>query len=175
MNLKRTLLTAIMAAVPVTMVLAGEAKSGKDIRVGDLVRGLTQVAAENGPETAARVASQLDRSAAAGRSDSLLTEGAAVEILRSLGLDARTAAPVRNVSQGKLDAILLNASSAMAGAARGASAGAPPTTSASLDDCLTQANHGLCVECCKATGLRANACAKACFVINKPSPSEPLP
>jgi hypothetical protein len=45
----------------------------------------------------------------------------------------------------------------------------------SLSDCQALANHGQCVNCCKQLGGSPNTCAKDCFVINKPSASEPLP
>jgi hypothetical protein len=177
MTLKRTLLTALIAAgCSAALVVAAEPRTGaRSATAGDLVRGLARAAEAAGPEVAGSVTARLELAVPVGRADALLTEALAVDILRAVGVDASTRTPDRLVSQDRLGSLLAGAAGGLSGAA--AAWGGSPVSAqpATLADCFTRANHGQCVECCKAMGLRANTCAKSCFVINKPSPSEPLP
>lgn len=175
MKTKLAFLTTLTAVALTALIFAGDARAGaRAATVGDLVSGLTRVAEASGPEAARRVSTDLERNLGGGRGALPLTEGVAVDLLRSIGIEAGTTTPGRIVSQGRLGALLRGAAdsitSTSASPARGSS-----VTPSTLDDCFTRSNHGRCVECCKETGIRANACAKACFVINKPSPSEPVP
>jgi hypothetical protein len=176
MTLKRTLLTALIAACcSAALVVAAEPRTGaRSATAGDLVRGLARAAEAAGPEVAGSVTARLQLAVPDGRGDALLTEALAVDILRAVGVDASTRTPDRLVSHDRLGSLLAGAAGGLSGAAAwgGSPVSAQPAT---LADCFTRANHGQCVECCKAMGLRANTCAKSCFVINKPSPSEPLP
>lgn len=47
----------------------------------------------------------------------------------------------------------------------------PPN--ADLSVCLSERNHGHCVNCCKDLGSPANACAHFCRDVEPPSPSTP--
>ena len=42
-------------------------------------------------------------------------------------------------------------------------------------ECLSSQNRGSCVNCCKATGAEASACAHFCHANVPPSPSDPEP
>jgi hypothetical protein len=42
-------------------------------------------------------------------------------------------------------------------------------------ECLTSANRGVCVNCCKATGAASSDCAHFCHSNVPPSPSNPEP
>ncbi|MBI1950667.1 MAG: hypothetical protein HYS34_04805 [Acidobacteria bacterium] len=105
-----------------------------------------------------------------------ITEAGAVVLLRSLGVEVTTSTPGRTLSRQQADALVVKFkySLAAASAMREVAPGHLPVP-ASMDDCLVEKNHGLCVECCKALGGGGSTCAKACHVINKPSASEPLP
>ena len=108
-----------------------------------------------------------------------MTEARAVALLRDLGLAVTSSAPDREVSIGRAASFIRQAEGLLAppgGATLSStSSDEPGRTPASLDDCFALRNHGACVVCCRETGLSANNCAKNCFVINRPSPSEPLP
>ena len=174
MTLKKMLCTTLVAAASIMLVTAAEpAGAARNATAGDLARGLERVAGAGGSEASSRLIAQLQLAVPAGRAEALLTEGLAVDILRAVGLEASTRTPDRLVSQDRLGSLLIGFTDGLASAAVAARGGAPRPES--LDDCFALANHGQCVECCKALGNRANTCARACFVINKPSPSEPLP
>ena len=98
-----------------------------------------------------------------------LTEKTLSDVLDFYGVNVKPGSD-RTVSPAKAEsALLLMTSTASATSKAG------PAPSVTLDDCLALANHGQCVVCCKNLGGTANTCAKQCFAINKPSPSEPLP
>jgi hypothetical protein len=108
-----------------------------------------------------------------------MTEARAVALLRDLGLAVTSSTPDREVSIDRAASFIRQAEGLLAppGGATLSSTSSddPGRTPASLDDCFALRNHGACVVCCRETGLSANNCAKNCFVINRPSPSEPLP
>jgi hypothetical protein len=164
---KRALLVIMMTAVPLA-ALAGPAKSAdRVVTVGEFAIMLASARGE-APSLEASKAVQLMVQAGVplpADPSQPLTERALADVLDFYGVKV-TGTADRAVSQGKATAALLS----VAGAA-GAAAPGP----ASLDDCLNRPNHGQCVVCCKEMGGRANTCAKFCFAINKPSPSEPLP
>ncbi len=107
-----------------------------------------------------------------------LTEGIAAALLRDLGLQVVAVNSERPVSRARAASIIGRASGLLVPGDdvdfTGASRGGSPAP-ASVDDCLVLRTHGACVNCCKQTGAAARTCAKLCFVINKQSPSEPLP
>jgi hypothetical protein len=154
-----------------TAFAAEAGRAAGRVTVGDLAAGLVQAAEMGGSEAARRAAADLQKSLVAGNLHLPLTEGLAANLLRGIGVAASTSTPDRFVSQARLETLLHAAANSLANPAAATRDASPAT----LDDCLMESNHGHCVVCCKALGLRANSCAKACFVINKPSPSEPLP
>jgi hypothetical protein len=174
MSLHRLAAIILVAATATGMTLAAPARGAADrATVADLASGLVRMAeADGGAEAGRRLAADLQQTMLAGHGSLPLTERLAVDILRGIGVAASTSAPERFVSPERLEGLLSAAASGLGGQAATPAAGVAP---ASLDDCLMRPNHGQCVICCKALGLRANSCAKLCFAINKPSPSEPLP
>ena len=107
-----------------------------------------------------------------------MRESLAVALLRELGLEVTTSTPDREVSIERAAAFIRQAEGLLqpAGGAPVSSASRGPGGSpASIDDCFFLRNHGACVVCCLEGGFPGSTCAKLCFVINKPSPSEPLP
>jgi hypothetical protein len=142
--------------------------------IGGFAAQLALLSSRGGAPAAGAAEILIESGSAAGRARAPLTEGAAAAMLKSVGIDAGTSAPGRLVSEGRAAALVRLVADRL-GAAGGAGPTAAQASPATLDDCLVLRNHGECVTCCKAEGLSASSCAKACFVINKPSPSEPLP
>jgi hypothetical protein len=101
-----------------------------------------------------------------------LNERKLTEIMDFYGVNARTASPEKSVSQAKAQSALTLMAAGLQSMAEVSAAGPSPQ---SMSDCEALANHGQCVNCCKQLGGSPNTCAKDCFVINKPSPTEPLP
>ena len=143
------------------------------------------------PPTVAELASELARAAGGGAPagdlgerllrragvaqtpNAALTEGAAAVMLRDLGIQAGTTRPASLVSREKMVALVRLAGEHAE--LRSPAVSSSRVSPATLDDCLALRNHGECVNCCRGEGLSSSACAKECFAINKPSPSEPLP
>jgi len=170
-----SILTVILAVTALSGTLAApKSDSGPAMTLGEFSRSLLETLQVSGVQVSEKA--PLIRGVVAGREQAPLTEGLAITLLGAVGLEASTTTPGRQVGQARAQA-LLRSVSGQAELLRGystAAAGAT-TTRGSIEPCLTLANHGQCVECCKDQGMAANSCAKACFVINKPSPSEPLP
>ncbi|MGH9750386.1 MAG: hypothetical protein ACRD5D_00100 [Candidatus Polarisedimenticolia bacterium] len=156
-----------MTAIPLA-VFAGQAK-GKDpaITVGKFAVMLN--AATGGRSLEAGKAMEALTKAGVplrGSLDQPLTERMLADVLAYYDVKA-TGAADRSVSEGKARSALLLAGGSLASAAS--------IVPADIDICLQESNHGQCVGCCKSQGGTANSCARVCFAINKPSPSEPLP
>lgn len=142
------------------------------VTAGDLSRDLSAVARSVG---AVAISERLSGLAATGGEGAPLTEAGAVAMLNRAGFAASTSNPTRPLTRDRADALVRQFRAWAVGAA---SHGTSATTGVVPDDvetCFDETNHGQCVACCKALGGSASGCAKACFVINKPSPSEPLP
>ena len=103
-----------------------------------------------------------------------LTESGAVDLLRIAGVAASTNHPDRVLTRERANALLREFTASLGAHGRPGTARATGV-SADVDTCFQEKNHGLCVDCCKGLGGSASSCAKACFIINKPSASEPLP
>jgi len=172
---KASILTVILAVAALSVASAApKSDSGPAMTLVDFSRSLLETLQNSGVQTSATAS--LVRGVIAGREQTPLTEGVAVTLLGVVGLEASTTTPGRQIDQARAQA-LLRSVSGQADSLRGYSSAAASATSTqgSIDPCLSLANHGQCVKCCKDQGMPANSCAKACFVINKPSPSEPLP
>ncbi len=151
--------------------MAAAASSSKSVTVADLQKTLVPVVARNWsitPEQASRMLSRPNLGA-----KSVLTEGAAVDIFRSLGVEASTKQPNRPVTTQKLEALVQRFETGFQSASSATRPGGD--LPGGVDVCYQAANHGKCVECCKDLGGSPSLCAKGCFVINRPSASEPLP
>jgi hypothetical protein len=105
-----------------------------------------------------------------GNPKAVLSEEKLAEILGFYGVKVTTSSPDQGVSRAKAGSALLLLGGSMASAAT--SPGPGPST---LEDCLVNANHGDCTNCCKALGGEAPTCAKFCQQIMKGSVGEPLP
>ena len=111
---------------------------------------------------------------------SLLTEGTAASLLRSMGLEVFSVSPDGVVSADRAAAFVGLAEGLLLPGAPAGLAGFSMTAGpgpGSLDDCIAASrNHGVCVNCCKDLGTAANACTRFCVSFTgKPSPSEPIP
>jgi hypothetical protein len=163
-----------MAAVPMAVVSAGqtqEKKGSAPLTVGDFA---VMLARTTGPVRALETKSATDALVKAGvplgNLNATLSEEKLAEILGHYGVRVTTTAPGQAVSQAKAGSSLLLLGGNMASAA--SSTGPAPS---SLEDCLINANHGECTNCCKALGGDPNTCAKFCQQIMKGSNGEPLP
>jgi hypothetical protein len=170
MTLRPFTVAGAVLLVAVT-VAAAAASSSKTVTVADLQKTLVPAVARTWsvtPEQAARMLSRPNLDAT-----SVLTEGAAVDIFKGLGVEASTKQPDRPLTTQKLGALVQRFETGF----QSASAATRPAGQlpGGVEVCYQAANHGKCVECCKDLGGSASLCAKSCFVINKPSASEPLP
>jgi hypothetical protein len=168
----RTSISAwVVAVMTISVVVAAPDKPVARITGAQLIRDLA-VAAKNSRQ----VSAALEKLGRGARTEAPITEAGAVDLLRSLGVDATTTHPDRYLSRQQADALVARVKSSLPplSDAQGVAVGLRPVP-ASIDDCLADKNHGACVECCKALGGGASTCAKTCFEINKGSSSEPLP
>ena len=164
---------AMIIASVISPGFAGSDRSSSPVTMRELARELASVA----PARAQEISARLSRLELGRPANTPLNEGDAAALLRAAGFTATTSEPGRLLSRDRADALVRQfKASTPATPARGGSAhdnGVQPAND--LDDCVQEANHGQCVNCCKAEGGGASACAKLCFEINKPSSSEPLP
>lgn len=164
---------ALVAVMTLAMAAAAPRDPASKVTEAQLVQDLTGAASAAGAVRASAVLQRVDL----GRAPlAPITEAGAVALLRSLGVDVTTSNPGRTLSRQQADALVVKFKGSLTAqsAVQEAAAGHQPAP-ATMDDCLVEMNHGLCVECCKALGGGGSTCAKACHVINKPSASEPLP
>jgi len=175
MKISRPLLALVlMAAVPMAASAAGQAQDKKGtapLTVGDFA---VMLAKTTGTGRVLEVKSATDSLAKAGvplgNPKATLSEEKLAEILGFYGVKVTTASPDQAVSRAKAGNALLLLGGSMTSAA--SSVGPTPST---LEDCLVNANHGECTNCCKGLGGDPNTCAKFCQQIMKGSVGEPLP
>jgi hypothetical protein len=170
---KQALVLVLMTAVSLA-AHAGQARSGKSDQAVTVGEFAVMLATARGGARALDAGKAVDSLVKAGvplpaDARQPLTEKVLSDVLDFYGINAKAGAG-RTVSPAKAESALL-----LLGSAVGAASKAAPAPSVTLDDCLALSNHGQCVVCCKNLGGAPNSCAKMCFVINKPSPSEPLP
>jgi hypothetical protein len=163
----------VVAVMTIATAIAAPDKPARKVTGAQLMQDL---AAAVNPADSRRASAILRDKMIGVRSDAPITEAGAVALLRSLGVDVTTSAPDRALSRQQADALVAKFKGHLTSltGAQGVAVGLKPVP-ASVDDCLVEKNHGACVDCCKALGGGAATCAKTCFVINKPSSSEPLP
>jgi hypothetical protein len=173
--LRSLLVLGVISAVPLAALAGGtpdsKASAKAPVSVADFAVMLAQSDGSGRPVEAGQAVDALvSAGVPVGDPKAALSEGKLAEILGYYGVRATTDHPAKAVSPERAQAAtLLLAGSLTQGAAK---VSPSPDT---LDDCLAAANHGQCVNCCKALGTKANSCARFCFQINKPSASEPLP
>jgi len=164
---------ALIAIVATALALAGPGNAPSPATVRSLAHDLAAVAAAAG---APWTALQLGSINLGARPDAPVTEAAAVAFLKSAGVGASTSNPGRTLTRERADALVVHFRAVLASQAssRDAVVGRHELPS-EVDSCFQELNHGACMACCKNLGGGASSCAKACMVINKPSPDEPLP
>ena len=175
MKISRPLLALVlMAAVPLAAFAAGQVQDKKgtsSVTVGDFA---VMLARTTGTGRALDGKSATDALVKAGvplgNPKATLSEEKLAEILGFYGVRVTTTSPDQAVSQAKAGGALLLLGGSMTSAA--STPGPGPST---LEDCLINANHGECTNCCKGLGGEANTCAKFCQQIMKGSVGEPLP
>ena len=175
MRISRTLLALVlMAAVPLAATSAGQAQDKKgtaSLTVGEFAVMLARTTGTGSALESRSAAEALTKAGVPlGNPKATLSEDKLAEILGHYGVRVTTTSPGQAVSQAKAGNALLLLGGSMASAA--SSSGPAPST---LEDCLINANHGECTNCCKALGGEPNTCAKFCQQIMKGSVGEPLP
>ncbi len=168
-----SLFLTVVTVSTITLAIAAQDRPAPRVTASGLARDLAAAArSANAPEVS-RLLEQIDLGA---RPEAPLSEGGAAAILRSLGIATTTATPGRLLTQEKAAALVRSfQASVLAQTLRPGVTQRRIAAPATFEDCFQEKNHGTCVECCKALGGGASSCAKECFVINKPSPGEPLP
>jgi len=174
MKITRPLLALVLtAAVPMAALAAGQAqtKSTAPLTVGDFAVMLAKTTG-NGRALEAKGATDtlLKAGVPLGNPKAVLSEEKLTEILGFYGVKATTSTPGQSVSRAKAETALLLVGGSFSSAA--SSVGPSPSN---MEDCLVNANHGECTNCCKGLGVAANTCAKFCQQIMKGSVGEPLP
>jgi hypothetical protein len=177
MKISRPLLALVLTAtVPMAALAAGQAqdkKSTAPLTVGDFA---VMLATTTGNGRALEVKGATDTLVKAGvplgNPKAALSEGKLAEILGFYGVKVTTSSPGQSVGRAKAETALLLVGGSISASAAAGSVGPSPS---SMDDCLVNANHGACTNCCKGLGVAANTCAKFCQQIMKGSPGEPLP
>ena len=164
----------VVAVMTIATAVAAPDKGAAKVTGAQLMQDLA--AAANAADSRQASVTLRDTMSRGVRSDAPITEAGAVALLRSLGVDVTTSTPERALSRQQADVLVAKFRGLLTSLteAQGVAIGHGPSP-ATMDDCLADKNHGLCVECCKALGGLATTCAKTCFAINKPSSSEPLP
>lgn len=168
----RTSISAwVVAVMTISIVVAAPEKPVARITGAELIRDLA-IAAKGSQQ----VSSAIENLGRGARTETPITEAGAVDLLRSLGIEATTAHPDRYLSRYQADALVARVKDSLSPLSdpRGVTVGLRPIPVA-IEDCLADKNHGACVDCCKELGGGASTCSKICFEINKGSSSEPLP
>ena len=170
---RTSICVALVAVMTMAMAVAAPDRPASKVTGVQLVQDLTRAARAAG---ASEASAMLQSVSLGARPNAAITEAGAVALLKNLGIEATTSNPDRALSRHQADALVMQFKGSLAApsASQGAAVGHQPAP-ATMDDCLAEKNHGLCVECCKALGGGGSTCAKRCHEINKPSPSEPLP
>ena len=154
---------------------AGPSDAAKQMTVGEFLKKVAVAVGEQPRDARAASEAQKQRTLAAGGeydASAPLTFGIAARIAADLGVTVVSPGEsTRLVSpaQAGLIASYIGANSAEAGVS---------TLTTPPDQCLSSANRGVCVDCCKsATGLTGKFCGQYCHanVPPPPSPGEPQP
>jgi len=175
MKISRSLLAlALTAALPLAASAAGQAQDKKGttpLTVGDFAVMLARTTG-TGRALEGKSATEVLAKAGVplGNPQATLSEEKLAEVLGFYGVKVTTSSPDQGVSRAKAGNALLLLGGSMASAAS-----SPGPGLSTLEDCLVNANHGECTNCCKALGGEANTCSKFCQQIMKGSVGEPLP
>jgi hypothetical protein len=178
MRLTRRLLAVILiAAMPLAAHAAEQAKGQKSsspLTVGDFAVMLAATTSR-GPAVDAKDAhaALVKAGVPLGNPRAVLSEQKLAEVLGYYGVRVTSSSPSHPVTLAKAESALVTLGSALNSGTASSAAGSP-SPAQTLDDCLLEANHGQCVNCCKALDGAANTCARFCQQI-KISEEEPLP
>jgi hypothetical protein len=173
MKISKSLLALVLtAAIPMAAMAAGAAqgkKSTAPLTVGDFA---VMLARTTGTALESKSAADVLTKAGVplGNPKATLSEEKMAEIIGFYGVKVTTSSPGQAVSQAKAGNALL-----LLGGSMTSAASSPGPGLSTLEDCLVNANHGECTNCCKAIGGEPNTCSKFCQQIMKGSVGEPLP
>jgi hypothetical protein len=174
MTIRKSLLALVLTAAVPMAAMAGQAQEKKgtaSLTVGDFA---VMLAKSTGTGRDLEVKSATNALVKAGvplgNPKATLSEEKLAEILGFYGVKVTTSSPGQAVSQAKAGNALL-----LLGGSTASAASSPGPGVSTLEDCLVNANHGECTNCCKALGGEPNTCSKFCQQIMKGSLGEPLP
>ena len=172
---KRLLAGSMAAWMAVTVAAAGSPPTGRTpLTVAEFAAVLTNISSDGesvGTEQASKALQNLG--VPLGNPSAPLTEGRLAAIMEFYGLRATTSNPSALVSaeRGGAAASILHFAAAFSGGTEKKKSRPPVTGDISV--CLSEANHGHCVNCCKDLGSPANACAHFCQNREPPSLTAP--
>jgi hypothetical protein len=176
---RRLLAVILIAAMPLAANAAEQAKGQKSagpITVGDFAVMLSATTSR-GPAVDVKdaYAALVKAGVPLGNPKAVLSEQKLAEVLGYYGIRVTSSLPSQPVTVAKAESALVRLGSALNSAtASTAGSTSSPGPAADVDVCLSEANHGQCVNCCKGFGGLANTCSKFCQQI-KVSEGEPLP
>jgi len=172
----RLLAVSVTVLAAATAMMAGGPRSGSGpLRAADfaaLLANHDNTGPRLGPDQAAE--RLLGLGVPLGDPGATLTEGRLSAIMEFYGVRAETGSPdsVVSAGRGSAAASILNATILFIPGTEKKNKPVPPPTE-DLSVCLSERNHGHCVNCCKDLGSPANACAHFCRDVEPPSPSTP--
>jgi hypothetical protein len=176
---RQILILALISAVPLAAVATGAPKVGGKgpVTVADFAVMVANAGSGRTVEAGKAVETLRRAGVPLGDPAQVLSQGRLAEIMRHFGVNATTSSPEAVVTLARAESAVALISSSFKGAAiSGESSTSVAPSSDPLDDCLLEANHGQCVNCCKQfPGTTAKTCARFCFQINKGSTPEPIP
>jgi len=175
---RRLLAVILIAAMPLAAYAAEQAKGQKStspVTVGDFAVMLS-AATSRGPAVDVKDAhaALVKAGVPLGNPKAVLSEQKLAEVLGYYGLRVTSSSPSQPVTLAKAESALVMLGSALNSATVSTAGSSSAAPAADVDVCLSEANHGQCVNCCKGFGGAANTCSRFCQQI-KVSEGEPLP
>jgi|SRR5262245_4812014 len=175
---RRLLAVILIAAMPLAAFAAEQSKGPKSsgpLTVGDFSVMLAATTSR-GPAVDAKSAhaALVKAGVPLGNPKAVLSEQKLAEVLGYYGVRVTSSSPSQAVTLAKAELALHALGSALNSATAAPAGSSSPAPEADFDVCLSEANHGQCVNCCKGFGGAANTCSRFCQQI-KISEGEPLP
>jgi hypothetical protein len=168
-------ITTAAAAVILISTFAFQGIAATAMTVGDFATLLCNYGSSGSALSLAQSVDKLRRlGVPLGDTRAPLTERKLASIMDFYGIRAKTSNPNSpvNIDLANAAASTISLTSYFIGGKEKIKGGVPP---GSVTVCLSETNHGQCVNCCKDQGTPAATCAQFCQDLNPPSGSEPMP
>ena len=168
-------ITTVVAAVILISTFAFQGIAATSMTVGDFATLLCNYGASGTLMSSAQAVDKLRRlGVPLGDTKAPLTEKKLAAIMDFYGIRAKTSNPngLVNLNLANSAASTISLTSYFIGGQEKVRGGVPP---GSVTVCLSENNHGQCVNCCKDSGTPAATCAQFCQNLTPPSGSEPMP